>query len=96
MANIMGNDVWIGYQALIMPGIKIGNVSIISSRSAVTSDVPTYSIIGGNPARVIKKRFTDENILALEKLAWWDWPVEKITLKLTAIMSADIGALLDE
>lgn len=96
MANIMGNDVWIGYQALIMPGIKIGNESIISSRSAVTSDVPTYSIIGGNPARVIKKRFTDENILALEKLAWWDWPAEKITLKLTAIMSADIEALLDE
>lgn len=78
-----------------MPGMKIGNVSIISSLSVVTSDVPAYSVIGGNPARVIKKRFTDENILALEKLAWWDWPVEKITLKLTAIMSADIEALLD-
>jgi virginiamycin A acetyltransferase len=61
-----------------MPGIKIGSVSIISSRSVVTSDVPAYSVIGGNPARVIKKRFTDKNILALEKLAWWDWPVERL------------------
>lgn len=78
-----------------MPGIKIGNVSILSSRSVVTSDVPAYSFIDGNPARVIKKRLTDENIRALEKLAWWDWPVEKITLKITAIMSADNEALLD-
>ena len=78
-----------------MPSIKIGNGSIISSRSVVTSDVSAYSFIGGNTARVIKKRFTDDNILALEKLAWWNWPVEKIPLKLTAIMSADIEALLD-
>ena len=94
--TVIGNDVWIGYQAMIMPGVKIGNGAIISTRSVVTSDVPPYAVVGGNPARVIKKRFTDDIILALEKLAWWDWPVEQITRKLTAITSANIKALLDE
>lgn len=94
--TVIGNDVWMGYQALIMPGVKIGNGAIISSRSVVTSDVPAYSIMGGNPARVIRQRFTDETISRLEKLAWWDWPVEKITQNLPAIISADLEALPDE
>lgn len=89
----IGNDVWIGYNALIMPGVKIGNGAIISSRSVVTSDVPAYAVVGGNPAKVIKKRFNDETIAKLEKIAWWDWPVEKITQNLKAIMSSDIDAL---
>lgn len=93
--TIIGNDVWIGYKALIMPGVKIGNGVIISSRSVVTSDVPAYAVVGGNPANVIKKRFTDETIAMLEKLAWWDWPVEKITQNLTAIMSSNLEALHD-
>ncbi|WP_145506863.1 Vat family streptogramin A O-acetyltransferase [Yersinia alsatica] len=93
--TIIGNDVWIGYKALIMPGVKIGNGAIISSRSVVTSDVPAYAVVGGNPANVIKKRFTDETIEMLEKLAWWDWPVEKITQNLTAIMSSNLEALHD-
>lgn len=91
--TIIGNDVWIGYKALIMPGVKIGNGAIISSQSVVTSDVPAYTIVGGNPAKVIKKRFSDEIVCELEKLAWWDWPVEKITKHLTAIMSNDIKTL---
>ncbi|MNZ37497.1 Chloramphenicol acetyltransferase [compost metagenome] len=86
---------WIGYQALIMPGVKIGNGAIISSRSVVTSDVPAYAIVGGNPARIIKKRFSDDTIATLEKLAWWDWPIEQITQNLTTIMSGDIDALRD-
>ncbi|EME8397857.1 Vat family streptogramin A O-acetyltransferase [Salmonella enterica] len=90
---VIGNDVWIGYGALIMPGVKIGNGAIIASRSVVTSDVPAYAIVGGNPAKVIKKRSTDETIATLEKLAWWNWPVEKITQNITAIMSSDIEAL---
>ncbi|QXG55912.1 Vat family streptogramin A O-acetyltransferase [Pantoea jilinensis] len=94
--TVIGNDVWIGYQALIMPGIKIGNGAIISSRSVVTSDVPAYSIMGGNPARVIRQRFNDETISILEKLAWWDWPVEKITQNLPAILSANVEALPDK
>jgi len=92
--TIIGNDVWIGYKALIMPGVKIGNGAIISSQAVVTTDVPAYTIVGGNPAKVIKSRFPDEIVFELEKLAWWDWSVEKITKHLTAIMSNDINMLL--
>ncbi|AXW87490.1 MULTISPECIES: Vat family streptogramin A O-acetyltransferase [Lonsdalea] len=91
--TIIGNDVWIGYKALIMPGVKIGDGAIISSMAVVTTDVPAYTIVGGNPAKVIKKRFSDEIVAELEQLAWWDWSVEKITRHLTAIMSNDIKAL---
>ncbi|AIR03265.1 chloramphenicol acetyltransferase [Cedecea neteri] len=91
--TVIGNDVWIGYEALIMPGVKIGNGAIISSRSVVTTDVSAYTVVGGNPAKVIKKRFSDEIVSELEKLAWWDWPVERITEYLTAIMSNDLEAL---
>lgn len=91
--TIIGNDVWIGYKALIMPGVKIGNGAIISSRAVVTKDVPAYTIVGGNPAKVIKSRFSDEIVMELEKLAWWDWSVEKITKHLAAIMSNDIKML---
>jgi virginiamycin A acetyltransferase len=91
--TVIGNDVWIGYEALIMPGVKIGNGAIISSRSVVTTDVSAYTVVGGNPAKVIKKRFSDEIVSELEKLAWWDWPVELITKYLTAIMSNDLEAL---
>ena len=93
--TVIGNDVWIGYQALIMPGVTIGNGAIISSRSVVTADVPAYTIVGGNPAKVIKQRFPAEIIAALEQLAWWDWPIEKITRNLPAIMSADFAAFVD-
>jgi virginiamycin A acetyltransferase len=91
--TIIGNDVWIGYKALIMPGVKIGNGAIISSQAVVTTDVPAYAIVGGNPAKVIKSRFPDEIVMELEKLAWWDWSVEKITQHLAAIMSNDINTL---
>ncbi|MCT4710544.1 Vat family streptogramin A O-acetyltransferase [Enterobacteriaceae bacterium H11S18] len=92
--TIIGNDVWIGYKALIMPGVKIGNGAIISSLAVVTTDVPAYTIVGGNSAKVIKSRFSDEIVIELEKLAWWDWSVEKITKHLPAIMSNDINTLL--
>ena len=93
--TIIGNDVWIGYKALIMPGVKIGNGVIISSHSVVTSDVPAYAIVGGNPAKVIKKRFTDETVTILEEIAWWDWPIEKITKNLTKIISNNIEELIN-
>jgi len=89
----VGNDVWMGYDCLIMPGVTIGNGAIISSRSVVVSDVPAYSIVGGNPAKVIRQRFSDEVIAELEKIAWWDWPPEKITQNLAAITSGDIARL---
>ncbi len=91
--TVVGNDVWIGYEALIMPGVKIGNGAIISSRSVVVSDVPSYTIVGGNPAKPIKQRFSPEAVAALNKIAWWDWPIEKITEHLEQIVSGDIGTL---
>jgi len=91
--TIIGNDVWIGYDSLIMPGVKIGNGAIISSRSVVVSDVPAYTVVGGNPARQFKQRFSTEVISELEAIAWWDWPIEKISKHLAVIVSADIAAL---
>ena len=91
--TVIGNDVWIGYEALIMPGVKIGNGAIVAARSVVVSDVPAYTIVGGNPAKPIKQRFSPEVIDALESIAWWDWPLEKITRHLTVISSGDIEAL---
>jgi virginiamycin A acetyltransferase len=91
--TVIGNDVWIGYEALIMPGVKIGNGAIVSSRAVVTSDVPAYTVVGGNPATPIKQRFSPEVIERLEAIAWWNWPVEKITRHLTVIVAGDIEAL---
>lgn len=91
--TIIGSDVWIGYDALIMPGVKVGNGSIISARAVVTRDVPAYTVVGGNPARILKQRFPDETVRELEAIAWWDWPIEKITKHLQVIVSADIEAL---
>lgn len=91
--TVIGNDVWIGYDCLIMPGVKIGNGAIISSRSVVVSDVPAYAVVGGNPAKIIKERFSQEDIATLESIAWWDWSKEDITRNLATIVSADIAAL---
>ncbi|ASJ75405.1 Vat family streptogramin A O-acetyltransferase [Granulosicoccus antarcticus] len=91
--TIIGNDVWIGYEALIMPGVNIGNGAIISSRSVVSADVPAYCVVGGNPAKPIRYRFEPDVITVLESIAWWDWPVEKITEHLELIVAADVEAL---
>jgi virginiamycin A acetyltransferase len=91
--TIVGNDVWIGYDALIMPGVHIGDGAIIGSRSVVTRDVSPYSIVGGNPAQEIRKRFSEEVIEELLTIAWWDWPIEKITQHLKAICSSNLEAL---
>ena len=91
--TIVGNDVWIGYEALIMPGVRIGNGAIVSSRSVVVSDVAPYSVVGGNPAKLIRHRFEPDVIAALEDIAWWDWPVEKITRHLDLIVGGDIEKL---
>ena len=81
----IGHDVWIGYNATIMPGVKIGSGAIIASKSVVTCDVPAYSVVGGNPAKVIKTRFDDKTINTLLDIAWWDWSNDKITAHLDAI-----------
>jgi virginiamycin A acetyltransferase len=91
--TIVGNDVWIGYEAVILPGIKIGDGAIIAAKSVVTRDVAPYTIVGGNPARLIRQRFEDDVIRALLEIAWWNWDAEKITLNLEKIVAADIEAL---
>lgn len=77
--TVIGNDVWIGYNATIMPGVKIGDGAIIATNATVTKDVEPYTIVGGNPAKPIKKRFSDSKIEQLLKLKWWHWDIEKIT-----------------
>ena len=89
----IGHDVWIGYNATIMPGVKIGSGAIIASKSVVTCDVPAYSVVGGNPAKVIKNRFDDKTINTLLDIAWWDWSNEKITAHLDAITQNDLDVL---
>ncbi len=91
---IVGNDVWIGYDAIIMSGVKIGDGAIIGTRAIVTNDVPPYTIVGGIPAKVIKKRFSDDIILKLLKIKWWDWPDEKIRANIQRIQSGNIAELV--
>ena len=76
--TVIGNDVWIGQESVIMPGVKIGDGSIVAAYSVIVKDVPPYSVVGGNPARFIKRRFDDELIELLQTLKWWDKPVEEI------------------
>jgi virginiamycin A acetyltransferase len=91
--TVIGNDVWIGNSVTFMQGVKIGDGVIIGTNSLVTKDVAPYSIVGGNPAKEIRKRFDDQTIEFLLKLKWWDWEVEKITQNLKAISSGDIKTL---
>lgn len=76
---IIGNDVWLGYNSTIMAGVKIGDGAIIAANSTVVKDVEPYTIVGGNPAQVIKKRFSEEKIKELLEMKWWDWEIDKIT-----------------
>lgn len=85
--TVIGNDVWIGYNATIMPGIHIGDGAIIATNAVVTKDVPSYSIVGGNPAKLIRYRFDEETIDILNTLKWWNWDVEKITQYITILTS---------
>ncbi len=76
---IIGNDVWIGYNATIMAGVKIGDGAIIAANSNVVKNVEPYNIVGGNPAKLIKKRFSDKTITKLLEIKWWDWDIDRIT-----------------
>ena len=90
---LVGNDVWIGFEALILAGVSIGDGAIIGSRAVVTKDVPPYTIVGGVPAKPIRRRFDNEIISKLLALRWWDWPEEKIRRNLKAIQAGNISAL---
>ncbi len=91
--TVIGNDVWIGYQAVIMPGVKIGDGAIIAAKSVVVKDVAPYTVVGGNPATLLRQRFPTETINLLLEIAWWNWDIEKITRNLEKIVDADIEAL---
>lgn len=90
---MIGNDVWIGYEAVILSGVTIGDGAVIGCRAVVTKDVPPYTIVGGVPAKPIRKRFDEETIKELQKIKWWDWPEEKITEKIQAIQAGDLEGL---
>lgn len=84
---VVGNDVWIGYEAVILAGVRIGDGAVIGSRAVVTRDIPPYTIVGGVPARTIRKRFDDTVIARLLELRWWDWPEEAVRRNIQAIAS---------
>ena len=90
---MIGNDVWIGYEAVILSGVTIGDGAVIGCRAVVTKDIPPYTIVGGIPAKPIRKRFDEETIKELQKIKWWDWPEEKITEKIQAIQAGDLEGL---
>ena len=91
---IIGNDVWIGYEAVVMAGVTIGDGAIIGARAVVTKDVPPYTIVGGVPAREIRRRFSDDVIARLLELKWWDWPAEQIQRNIKNIQAGRLDLLL--
>jgi virginiamycin A acetyltransferase len=91
--TVVGNDVWIGYRAALMPGIRIGDGAIIGAYSVVTKDVAPYAIVGGNPAREIRPRFSPRHVERLLQLRWWDWDIDKITRNVHLLTGNNLEAL---
>ncbi|MFI6431380.1 CatB-related O-acetyltransferase [Rhodococcus oryzae] len=85
--TVVGNDVWFGYEATVMPGVRIGDGAIIAAGAVVTVDIPPYTIVGGNPARPIRRRYADADIDRLLHAAWWDWPAELVTEHARTVMA---------
>ncbi len=92
--TVVGNDVWIGWEAAVMPGVTIGHGAIVAARAVVTKDVAPYSVVAGNPAVEVRRRYDDATVAALLNVAWWDWPADRIQRNLAAITGADLEALL--
>lgn len=90
----IGHDVWIGYDALILSGVRVGNGAVVGARSVVTSDVAPYTVVAGNPARVVRSRFPASVVEALERIAWWDWPISKIAEAWPLLLSPDVGEFI--
>jgi virginiamycin A acetyltransferase len=91
--TIIGNDVWIGREAVIMPGVRVGDGAVIGTRAVVARDVPAYAIVAGNPARILRARFSEGEIARLLAIRWWDWPAEKIARNVDLLRRGDIDAL---
>ncbi len=88
--TIVGNDVWIGYDATILPAVSIGDGAIIGAKAVVTKDVPPYAVVGGNPAKILYRRFDEKTISELLEIGWWDWPQEKISRNIKHIIARDL------
>ena len=91
----IGNDVWVGTEAVIMSGVRIGDGAVVAARAVVTKNVPPYAIVGGVPAKVIRMRFDEETISRLETLAWWNWGDSKIKRFIPNLLSGDVEKFLD-
>lgn len=92
--TVVGHDVWLGQGARVMPGARLGNGVIVGAGSVVTGAVPDYAVVAGNPARVLRLRFTPDEIAALNRIAWWDWPIDKILAHEREIMGGDVARLV--
>lgn len=91
--TVIGNDVWLGYGAMVLPGARIGNGVIVGAGSVVRGTVPDFAVVTGNPAQVVKMRFSPEEVARLNALAWWDWPAETVAAARPALESGDVAAL---
>lgn len=91
--TVIGSDVWIGSEAIIMPGVTIGDGAVIGTRAVVTRDVEPYAIVGGNPARTIRKRFGDDRVALLLELRWWEWTEDQLRIAMPVLTSGDVERL---
>jgi virginiamycin A acetyltransferase len=89
----IGHDVWLGYESLVMPGVTIGDGAVVAARAVVTRDVPPYAIVAGNPARVVRRRYDEDDVERLRRLAWWDWPAARVTAAIPLLVAGDIDRL---
>lgn len=91
--TVVGNDVWLGYDSTILPGVTIGDGAVVAAKSVVSADVPPYAIVAGNPARVVRMRFPERDVARLLRIAWWNWDAGRITAHLAAISDGDVDQL---
>jgi len=91
--TVVGHDVWIGMDALVLPGVRIGHGAVIGARSVVTRDVPDYAVVAGNPARVVRRRYEEPEAARMIALAWWDWPVAEIAQAVPILVNGGLAAL---
>ena len=91
--TVVGNDVWLGYGATVLPGVTIGDGAVVAAGAVVAGDVPPYAVVAGNPARVVQERFPAADVERLRQIAWWTWPPEEVTAALQVIMAGDVDGL---
>jgi virginiamycin A acetyltransferase len=91
--TVVGNDVWFGYGVMVMPGVRIGHGAVIASGSVVVDDVPDYGVVGGNPAKLIRTRYSEDEVARLLAVAWWDWPAGHLAKHVRTVMSGTIDEL---